>query len=249
MLIFADGFESGSLAAWSGNVTTGGCTTNGGDTNPYTGNFNLKSTIPNGIAAGAFAVAYFGSMANAYLHLFARTYVKFNNLPEANADVHAFLGFWENTNSNSIARAGIVRVGAVSRFGVRGISTGTTFANTQGTIVPVINTWYCFEFEIVIANLVGAYRVYINGRKDVEVTGVSNNARANNYFHAGLDNLVAAAGSDTIAYLDNVVLSTERIGCIMPTFMKLTGRGMDRRSHLQPRRWSPQAGSKDSYLG
>jgi len=237
-VVFSDGFETGDLTLWTGTSTGVGCTVSGGDTNPYRGTYNFKSYVPAGTASGSSSVAYYGSLANAYLQIFARAYVKFDVLPEDDGDYHPFIGFWENTTSNNIARAGVMRSGADYRWHIRGISSGTTFTNYLGTATPVVNTWYCFELEVLIDNVNGEYRLYINGNLEIEVTGVDNNARNLNYFRIGFDSGIPPDLSNLNIRMDLVVLADARIGCLKGyvPWHRLKDRGGEARSHIVFRR-------------
>ena len=82
-----------------------------------------------------------------------------------------------------------------------GIHTGTTLATYTGA-VTANNTWYAFEFEVVINNTTGAFRVRKNGNtiNDFD-SGATLNTRggtANNYVNAigpGQSNTAGGAGN------------------------------------------------------
>ncbi len=64
-----------------------------------------------------------------------------------------------------------------------GTASGTTLATYTGAF-PVINTWYAFEFEVVINNTTGSFKVRKNGNTSDDFSATSLNTRptsTNNY--------------------------------------------------------------------
>lgn len=209
--LLVDGFESGSLAAWTGKSEATGCSVSTETNNPHHGTYNMKSYVPSGTASGSSSVAY-KDLGTTYETLYMRVYLKFDALPEDTNDYHPFLGFWQGATSNNMARAGVHYNGSIHCWFIRGISSGTTFTNYYGTSTPQVNRWYCLELQAVRGDGTGAYRLYVNGTLEVEATGLSNTARTMRYARVGFDSGIPPDLSNLNIYVDCVVVSDAYIG-------------------------------------
>src|SRR6187551_499271 len=85
-----------------------------------------------------------------------------------------------------------------------GGTTGTTLATYPGA-VTVQNTWYAFEFEVVVHNSTGSFKVRKNGNPvdDHSTTGIDTaGGTANNY--ANKLQVAASTGSVTAQRIDDL---------------------------------------------
>jgi hypothetical protein len=85
-----------------------------------------------------------------------------------------------------------------------GVAGGTTLATYTGAFVA-INTWYAFEFEVVINNTTGSFAVRKNGNPVNDFTATALNTRggtANNY--ANRLSIAQGAGAATVQLLDDL---------------------------------------------
>lgn len=200
----------GSLDAWGGvSVGSGGSIIANDESNPHHGVYNFKSSIPLGQTAGFFCMAYTPSFSNSYGTLFARVMnTRFDQLPEDNGDRHYMFGFYDTVASSALVRAGVIRNGEGDyKWIIRGISSGTTFTDYQGSSTPEVNTNYVVELQVTRSNDVGVYRLWVDGVLEIEVTGLDNDARSLNYYCFGCLGSTTPDLSDLNVFWDCVVVS------------------------------------------
>ena len=231
-VIFRNQFENTvSPFGWSNTFLTAGCSVTTEAVRPHHGAYNFKAYVPAGTAAGAYAIVYYGSLANAYRNLFVRAMnCQLDVLPEDDTDAHYIMGFWQDAGANNICRAGMIRSGANYRWVIRYRSLAA-FSNVLGSNTPAVNTLYCVELEVLIStvgNADGRVSLWIDGNLECQALNLDNDDRNLNYLDFGLDSVAGPDLSNLNFRGDCVALSRMRIRC--ETFMMdLKGRGGDER--------------------
>jgi hypothetical protein len=159
-IIFSDGFESGTLAAWSaifGNVSVIAdahhgkyCMRANDNGEAYTRVTGLNNTIMN-----------------------FRAYIKLMSFPNT-ANTPLLLGT-ANANWNGALQLlfsmGAWRIQAYGR-------DGGGYVTRWGLTDLELDRWYCMEMDTVIA-AAGSLRVYLDDNLEAELTGIANNALGN----------------------------------------------------------------------
>lgn len=233
-VLFKNHFENiVSPFGWSGTAISAGCSVVAEAVRPHHGAYNLKAYVP-AAAAEQFAIVYYGSLANAYQHLFIRAMNCSWDTNPANNSMHPFMGFWQDPTSNNMARAGVFNSGGNIRWGIRYRSLAA-FSNASGTSTPTVNTLYCVEFEIMrstVGNTDGLVRLYVNGILEIEVLNLDNDDRNLNYVEFGADSFISSPPSNWNFRGDCIEISTMYIGCER-ALAHLRGLGGDKRLKTQ----------------
>jgi hypothetical protein len=188
--LFGDGFESGSMSAWTSNtgLIVQSTSTHAGA--------NAAEASSTGLAT--YARFNFGS---AYSNLYARTYFSVRSLPSSTVSV---IGLRTSTSA-SIAR---LYIDSQGRLGLRNDVAGTS---TTGPLVPTGNQWHSIELHLIINGASSTIEVWLDGNLVPTLTTQSANLTG-----SGLIGQVQLGENQTgrsydIA-LDDVVVQTAHIG-------------------------------------
>jgi hypothetical protein len=214
--IFAHGFEGGDFGtdpntgyAWTETNVFGACTITVVSEDKHHGTYSAK---PNLVGTGnIWAVVYktFTPVATVY----ARWYVKLNNLPQSSATLYlgmlAYSG-WDNRK----VRAAVYNDAGTVKWTMEYLS-GETYYTTTYTSGPSTGVWYCIELKCVSSSSAGEARMYIDGTEILTQTGLNNYGAGNiGYFEVGLG--YDSDGTATSGYVDCVVVADTYIGPEVP---------------------------------
>ena len=183
--LFNNGFESGDFSAWTGTIGTPTIV----ETPVHHGSYAVQ------INANEYPIK---TLPSTYTTVFTRIYVRVTNTGDSHfieilsvsgaADQDATLtavmipqwAMWYRNN------------GSRTR-----ISTATS---------PAINTWYCVESEVIIGAGNGEARMYVDGVKILEATGLTNNDYGN------IDRVLVGGYGTNERFIDCVVVADAYIG-------------------------------------
>jgi hypothetical protein len=189
---FSDGFESGDFSAWTGTVLSPTVVT----LPVYHGSYSVESRV-----VGEYCYKNVSGAST----IFVRTYFRFDAAIASGHRV-ALMHLRPGANGYLVY---VANVGGTLKWSIRSLH-GTTFWVYSSMFTPVIDTWYCVEFYLFLANGTGDAKLYING---VELTDVSQS----NLSNAGGITTVRLGQEDSYgdnytAHWDDVVFSDSYIG-------------------------------------
>jgi uncharacterized protein YjbI with pentapeptide repeats len=154
---FSDGFESGNFSAWSGN--NGSPTVSSSQT--HNGSYSMLCDD---------ADKYVYATITGQTTIFGRCYIRTDAVPGNNIRWE-FIGFGNGAGSE-IGSAGLVNDSGTIKPYVSIYSGGTWPEHFGSGITWNTDTWYCFEFELVINNSNGECHVWIDGSEELTWTGL-----------------------------------------------------------------------------
>jgi flagellin-like protein len=201
--LFADGFESGDLSAWTETRFDSSSSVVVQTTHPQSGIYNAKFTTSPGSYAYEFKTLV--SIAEVY----SRSYVTLGNLPTG---ANSFVGLQEfDTASGSTLAVAIVRNDGTHNFwGLRVKINGIT-TYYYSTSEVVVDTTYCLELHAKVDATDGGYSLYVNGNQVLSIIGQkTDNAGLIGAYKLGIT-YVSAAASYTV-YGDTVAVNNNLIG-------------------------------------
>ncbi|MCW4002720.1 MAG: hypothetical protein NWE95_02265, partial [Candidatus Bathyarchaeota archaeon] len=138
--LFADDFETGTLAAWDGQDGTTAIST----ASPHQGTYHLGCSLSSG-ANNVWSGAYKSITGNNPVYLSA--YVRFNAPPDTNEEDQWALAFTQSTAGSALAYAGIRQVSGTLYWAIWYISSGTTLTyNVSST--PYTSGWHNLQLAI-----------------------------------------------------------------------------------------------------
>ena len=159
--IFADGFDSGNFASWSG--TSGSPTV-------------VSSPVHHGnyaMLCDASGEGVYKTGISGYSTVYTRFYVRINTLPArgqsvkiAKAMTSGLIALWELYFQRTPEGESQIRLKASVPS-----SSDLTFAYSYA-----VNTWYCLEVKYT-QSTAGEYRVWLNGTQILSRTGVNTSSR------------------------------------------------------------------------
>jgi hypothetical protein len=201
-----DDFESGDFSAWTGTSATSGETATVATYNPYDGTYHARFYSNGG---GGTERAYCYIETETISEVYVRAYVNVQTgLPLDNEnDRFNVMAIRGNTRGWIIANVIVQRTGGVDRWGVKSIS-GTWFASTG----PSENRWYSVELSVRVHSTDGSYRLWIDGNKVIERTGL--NTATEGYIDSirfGLTYIYSVTHTVRV-YGDNFIASDAHIG-------------------------------------
>jgi hypothetical protein len=153
--IFADGFESGNFAAWSGTIGSPQIVTNP----TYDGKYAMECD-----SSGEVAYKTLSGYNTAYTEFYVNLNIQPDNgksIKIAKATDSALHAIWELYFTESTAGTSQIQLK----------SSAPSTKNDIATYPFVANTWYCVEVEYS-QSASGGYRVWINGIEVLSRTGV-----------------------------------------------------------------------------
>jgi len=204
--LFQDGFESGDFSAWAGTSTTSGETATIATYDPYSGTYHARF-YSNGGGGTERAYSYIETETRSEIYVRANVNVQ-TGLPLDNEnDRFNIVAVRGNARGWIIANVIVQHTGGVDRWGIKSQS-GTWFASTG----PSENRWYSVELSVRIHSTQGTYRLWIDGNKVIERTGL--NTATEGYIDSirfGLTYIYSVTHTVRV-YGDNFVASDSYIG-------------------------------------
>lgn len=216
-VLFSDGQEGSSqevnqnFDAWDTTYTTQGSIVASDMSNPFSGSYNFKVNVPAGQAAGGWTTAYTSNISGTELWVRIENW-KCDVLPEDNTEFYYIDGFFQTVAGNTVVRFGLYNDAGSVKWVIRGISTATTFTNYYGNASAAINTNYAIEFHVKQGSGDGAYDLWVDEVKEIEVTGVDNDARTMTYMMIGQAGGSTPDLSELNIYFDDVTVADAPIG-------------------------------------
>jgi len=216
-VLFEDEFESGNLGAWSGSSLTA-------DDNAsvissaYEGTFSARFQT-NPISSGTRYAYCSRDLSPVASEVYARAYFHIVDGLPLNDDNDRFglIGFELGGQLQSTFR--VYRSGGVDRFNLIGFNGTSAFSRSCDSIFPVEGRWFCVEFHIRVHSSLGEYRIWINGRERIAVTGLDTTRYGSGVGRVrfGLSSVINVQhGLDILC--DSVVVSTGYVGQLRYTF-------------------------------
>jgi hypothetical protein len=203
--VFADGFESGGFAGWSGVSTSSGETA-----------MVSTSISHDGVRSGRFASNGGGGFESAYGYqsiageseLYARGFVYVSQSGIAqNNDRFYFIRF--RSGGNDLAYAGWRMVNGEVRWSLI-VRDGTGWVSVYSDGVASLNRWYGVELHWRGGSVNGVGELFVDGESVASVSGVNTAALGDvNLVRFGLAE-VYNCGSTTV-YADSLAVATTQI--------------------------------------
>jgi hypothetical protein len=229
-ILFEDNFERNDLTLWTG------VDSDAFDpvivTSPIKfGKYACECQIQN--APGSYSIAW-KDLASSHITLYVRAYVRFSATPAVGE--YLLIGpSLMSLGHNDVACAYLYNNGGTLEWCLEYADNGTYFGTVSGGTTPAIltNTWYCIAVRCTVSGAGnGIITMWVNGLQVAYLGGLTNNVGpgAEDFSLQALQ--IGAYSENGLAaylYFDNVVLADTRIGCIIPPFHILRGRGGDKR--------------------
>ena len=202
--LFSDGFDDGTINAWTNSYGSGGTLT-------------ITNTL------------YFGGIYSAKIGVNSGTgnyYLAYKDLsPQTTVFMRFYIRFATNINSGTSVAIGRINDVDVNPFRIRlmresggdykfSIGNHITSSYYNSTVVSLsLNTWYCVETKVKADNSAGELRLWFDGSEILTQTGLDTYAFTN----LGTAQIELYSGwgsqSSTVTfYFDSVVISTNYIG-------------------------------------
>jgi len=193
-VFFEDGFEDCAFGAWSGTSGDPSCSSD----YAHHGSYSMKI-----IDDWRYAYVNFAEQSTIY----ARFYVRWTTNPAA--DEQWFMFYLRNQVYGTVFTLRL-RATAIGDILLQATSEAP-YSEANYFWTPSVDTWYCFEFEGVVADL-GEYRVWIDGVERITKTNQDTNDRGN------VDQMRLGAGGMYVntGYFDCVVIADTYIGPEVP---------------------------------
>lgn len=173
--LFIDDFETGDLTSWTTTTKPAACNLTVQTAYKNSGTYALKMNT-TGITSGTVITRVQKTMTDSST-VYTRFYVMFPNLTlQDNDDRMAVLWYSPPTSAGAYDKGvlGVRNFAGEVRFYITSISASGTQIASVTDVLPVINTWYCLEFKMVISATAGESRLWIDGVEKASVSGVDN---------------------------------------------------------------------------
>lgn len=198
MVIFSDGFESGTLSAWSGTVGTPGVQS----LVKHHGTFAMTGSAGNYVYNKCYKTI--SAAPNVYL----RYYFQINTVPA----IGDFIVTCPIQNSTGI----------ISRIVIRR-PVGDILLTAQNRVVAAsfdyvwnslaVGKWYCIEFQVIVHDTAGEINLWLDGVQVVKQTGLDTDNNADvTEVGMGIDSTAIAVPAK-MCFFDCAVIDSNRIFC------------------------------------
>ncbi len=186
-LIFADGFESGTLSAWSPNVT------DNGDLSVSTGSASVGTYGMQAVINNNTSIYVTDNTPNAEARYRARFYFDPNSIPMASGNsLYIFYGY--NSSGAVVVRVEFGWSGSSYRIrvGIRDNSSNWTTSAWVNISDAVHSIEFYWQAATGTGTNNGGLTLWIDGTQQANLTGINNNQRRIDYIQlgivAGIDN-------------------------------------------------------------
>ena len=171
-LIFADGFESGNLTAWSSNANDGGDLAAAGNA-ALVGNFGLRATIDD-----TNAIYVTDDTPNAESSYRARFYFDPNTISMANNNAH-FIFFGYSGASTSILRVNFRFASGAYQIQAGGRNDGNGWSNTNWQLISDAPHFIELNWQAATSGGAnnGTLTFWIDGNQVAMLTNIDNDTR------------------------------------------------------------------------
>jgi len=205
ILVFNDGFESGSFSAWTGTSISSGETVAVVNTLWHHSTLSAKFTS-NGDSAPEMAYCY--KTIASFTELYARGYFRVASSGIVNNDDRFYFIVFR-AGGYGVAFAGWRKVVGIVKWDLV-IREGTGWLHASSTSSPSLNQWYCVELHWKKDVASGLGELWVDGSKVCSITGKNTAALGDvNLVRFGLD--IPKCGS-ILAYGDCAKMATAYIG-------------------------------------
>jgi predicted deacylase len=200
--IFEDGFESGSLSAWSGSAKTSGSSIVVSNVKPYEGEYSAKFITEASISETERAFVY--KRINESSVIYVRVYIYIDEgLPLVDKDDRFTPIQFLNSKGSIICNLQIRHVNGEDRFTILAYDKLATTTE----IYPKLKTWYCLGLYIKIHSTEGEIKAYINGVECISYTNIDTAKFGNvSIICFGLANSIGIQNKVTV-YCDSAAIS------------------------------------------
>jgi hypothetical protein len=200
---FCDGFESGNLDAWSGSSVIA-ATQQVESSIVHTGHYALEAVAPTSTRFYAWAIHNFPSQTSGILAV--REWLYAPQPLVAYDQVLTVYGGSAN-NDDYIDLNGSADNAWLASEGDG--PTASVLANDASTTPIAQSTWVCVELDVMLATTGSALTVYVADQEVLTASLLTPSPGYNSVF-AGL---AAPPGNGVTAYVDDVVMAAQHIGC------------------------------------
>ena len=193
--IFCDGFETGDVSAWTGNILTPGATLSADNDIVHTGRFALAADVP-AISSGAFAALdeSYSSTSTGMLAIRAWIYA-----PSSFGEFSGPLILTDVGNVHQVLLSGdLSMLWTVSEGGV----------DHHSTMSVVGATWSCVELDYTFGTP-ATIDLYLDDANIESVSAVDGGAD----FDEVIVGVARASAAGEDAVVDDVVIALQHIGC------------------------------------
>jgi hypothetical protein len=195
--VFADGFESGNFASWSGTAGSPTVVNSPVSSPVYCGNYALQCDASN---------EFVYKTISGYSTVYARFYVRMNALPGNGGSVKVAIG--RDTVGNALWELYFER-SSTGTLRIKLRSSVPSVSSQLYNYVYAVDTWYCFEVEYS-QSAAGEYRVWLNGDPILSRTGVDTSSRQFGRLDVGI--LWSSYAVTFTTYVDCVVIDQSYVG-------------------------------------
>jgi hypothetical protein len=199
---FCDGFESGNLAAWSSSWVTAATVTTQSSI-VHSGHYALESVGPPSTSFYGFALHGFPLQTTGIIAEREWVYAP-QPLVAWQTVLAAYSGSANNNNYLLVTGANNNLWGATEGNG------STDFGNHASTAAIPQSTWVCVELDVTLATTGSTVAVYV-ADQEVVTSSLLTPSPAYSALTAGL--ATSVAGNGATAYVDDVVMAAQHIGC------------------------------------